>query len=209
MFFPVRRVALVEGSAALQGGSLGFGGPCVRRVRFVLRIVERGPLGLVEHLLVRDLKLGRRVSKHFDAVVGRCGFDWHGVLRLRSAQTVVQHVLVAVHQAHFSLEARVVVVLRRLEVVDASHLRARGQALSGGLSHVVICGVAPQLVKESAFAVASSVERSEATVVAADVGVTTAAVVGVNDGLGVDVGERLSWPLFLNDEVTFSDKSIV
>ena len=116
--------------------------------------------------------------------------------------------LVAVHEAHLSLEAWVVVVLRSLEIVSTPHFRTWGQALSGGLRDVVICGVVPQLVKECSFAVASSVEGSETTIVATDVGITTTTVVSIDDRLGVNVSKGLSWPLFLNNEGTFSNKSI-
>lgn len=112
--------------------------------------------------------------------------------------------LVVVNEAHLALEAGVVVVLRHLEVIASALVSSRGQALSGRLRNVVVGGVVPQLVVEGSLPVAGTVQGSEATVVAAHVGVTTSAVVGVDDGLGVDVGQWLSWPLFLNDEVAFN-----
>ena len=44
--------------------------------------------------------------------------------------------------------------------------------------------------------------RTEAAGVAGNVGVAATAIVGVANGLGVNVGERLGWASFLNNEVT-------
>ena len=67
----------------------------------------------------------------------------------------------------------------------------------------------PQLVIEGALAVASSMQGSETTVVTTDVSVTATTIVNINDWLRVDVSQRLSCSLFLNDEITYKDISCI
>lgn len=105
------------------------------------------------------------------------------------------------HQAEFALESWVVVVLRKLEVVDALCLRGGRHSLAGLRGHPVVSGVLAQLVKEGWFSVARPVQRPKATIILRNVSVPTSSIISVDDGLGVDVGERLGRALFLDHKV--------
>ena len=151
-----------------------------------------------------DLQVGRRISEDLDALVTGRSLEVDCLLGLWTRQSLVHHVLVVVDEAHLTLISWVVVVLAQLEVVPTAHIGTGSQSLAAGLRNVVVGGVVAQLVVKGALGVTSAVEGSEAAIVLTDVGVTASAIVGVDDGLGVDVGEGFSRPLFLNDKSTFN-----
>lgn len=111
--------------------------------------------------------------------------------------------LVVVNQTHLALKSWVVVVLTHLEVITATQVCSWSETLAIWLCNVIVSWVLSELIVEGSLAVASSVEWSESTIITRNISVTTSAIVGVDNWLGVDMGEWLSRPLFLNDEAAF------
>ena len=190
------RVALVEGAAALHRRVLGAARGAGLRAR------ERSILSSVEDLLVLELHLGRGVAEEAVSLLLGVNFDVDRLQVLWLAQALVEHHLVVVDQVHLTLEPRVVVVLCNLEVVDLFLLTRWGKTLARSLRNAVTGWVLPKLVVEGALAVASSMQRPEATIALGDVGIAACTVVGVHDWFGVDVGQWLSWSCLLRHELT-------
>ena len=123
------------------------------------------------------------------------------------AQSRVQHLLVVPDKGHLAREPLIPVVLRPgIHVVLL--LKGRGVRLIPP-SVVVDLRVLPQVVVECSFLVRRLVYRLQATRAVRDIGIPAAAIIGVADGLGVDVGQWLGRSLSLDHERTCGKKEII
>ena len=142
-----------------------------------LLILERGVL---VHAIILEL-----VSRHL-------------LDRLGLAQSVVQHTLVIVEQRHLALEALVPVVLRPREGIIAFLEGSRVRLTSLGI--VVKSRILSQIIVECALLISGLVNSAQASGTVRDIGVTTATVVRVDDGLRVDMRQSLPGSLLADDE---------
>ena len=114
-------------------------------------------------------------------------------------QALVQHVLIVVHEAHFFAVLGVVVVLARAEIVllflegSSVRLLARLERRSSGV-------IVTQAIVEGTLARRRAMERPEPSVVARDVRVSAAAIVRVDNGLGVNVAKGFGGSGLLHNE---------
>ena len=146
-----------------------------------------------------ELLLGRRIFKNADARLRRALRLFHLADGLGLGETLVHHVLVVVHEAHFFTVLRVEVILAGIEIVFLFR-ESCGVRLFASLERSSGNIILTQAAEESVLARRSAVLGSEATVVARDVSVPAAAVIRVDDGLRVNVGERLCGSFLLNNK---------
>ena len=111
-----------------------------------------------------------------------------------SGKAVIQHHLVVFHQIHFSLVFIIEVVLT-LAILITFLCHCGGVALVSGSKPVLSLIVLSQVVVERALAVSWCVLHAQATRHVRDVGISTATIIHIHDGLGMDGGEVVSWAL--------------
>lgn len=160
---------------------------------------------LIVCLLVRSLQIDRRVTVDSHTIVLCVQWHLNRFFCLGLAQSRVHHVLVVVNEWHFALEPWVVVILTKLE--DILMFGARGKTCTFACRawKMERFRVLTQLIEVGPFAVASSVQGSEPTIVLWNVSVSSTAVIGVDNRLWVNMGKSISRPLPLSDKRSYKD----
>ena len=153
---------------------------------------------------MRDLKIRRRVAVNPQTMVFSVESNLYCFFRFGLAESLIHHVLVIVNKRHFALESGVIVILTSLEVIRA--LGTWGHTASLWLGKVVALRVMTQVVEVCSFAMTGTVQGSESTVVLGYVGISTTAIVSVDNWLGVDMGESFSGALSLDDKCSYAPK---
>ena len=190
----VRVVVLREGAAPFrQGGSFGHdlrnwarrAAPWTSKalLELLLALPNMRP---VERFLVLPLNFGEGVLEDF-------ALEFFALLGL--AQAVVHHHLVVLDQGHLPPVLGVEVVLTLGELIFLLALRGR-VTLRLVAESVGTRVVLAQAAVECLLAVSRFVHRPEAARIVRNVSIAAASIVDIDNGLRVDVGQRISW-LFL------------
>ena len=161
----------------------------------ILQAVHTRATLAVDDILVVALGLVVRVAEDF-TIVGLFS-------TLRLAETVVEHVLVVLDESCVTAELVVKFVLCvRQNVTLISHRSCVRMAAIGLCDLVVLA----QIGVKGARAVSRSVISTKSTRVVADVGIATTAIVYVNDGLRVDIGQVVGGALLQELESAYRHK---